>query len=186
MLINALCFRVCRQAEIKGCQGFALLWLFCLCDLMTFYKRIFSRVVLCTCSANNQGRDIYLQPGSFIFCNIEGCQAIISDGQVRLFETMTYNIVPNFSAPKSKSFTTRFYLQCPDRSTFVQYFPLNVHTTSVDVAGEHRPTSMMTSSNGNNFRVTGHLCGEFTGPRWIPCTKASDAELWCFLWSAFE
>ena len=29
-----------------------------------------------------------------------------------------------------------------------------------------------------------HLCGEFTGHRWIPRTKASDAELWCFLWSA--
>ena len=42
---------------------------------------------------------------------------------------------------------------------------------------------MMTSSNGNIFRITGHLCGEFTGPRWIPHTKASDAELWCFLWS---
>ena len=28
------------------------------------------------------------------------------------------------------------------------------------------------------------LCGEFTGHRWIPLTKASDAELWCFLWSA--
>ena len=26
----------------------------------------------------------------------------------------------------------------------------------------------MTPSNGNIFRVTGHLCGEFTGPRWIP------------------
>ena len=25
---------------------------------------------------------------------------------------------------------------------------------------------MMTSSNGNIFRVTGHLCGEFTGPRY--------------------
>ena len=25
------------------------------------------------------------------------------------------------------------------------------------------------------------LCGEFTGHRWIPRTKASDAELWCFL-----
>ena len=25
----------------------------------------------------------------------------------------------------------------------------------------------MTSSNGNIFRVTGHLCGEFTDPRWI-------------------
>ena len=38
----------------------------------------------------------------------------------------------------------------------------------------------MTSSNGNIFRVTGHLCGEFTGPRWIPHKKASDAELWYF------
>ena len=45
---------------------------------------------------------------------------------------------------------------------------------------------MMTSSNGNIFRVTGHLCAEFTGPRWIPHTKASDAELWCFLWSSSE
>ena len=42
---------------------------------------------------------------------------------------------------------------------------------------------MMTSSNGNIFRVTGHLCGEFNGTRWIPHTKASDAKLWCFLWS---
>ena len=40
--------------------------------------------------------------------------------------------------------------------------------------------SMMTSSKGNIFRVTGPLCGEFIRPRWIPCTKASDAELWCF------
>ena len=34
--------------------------------------------------------------------------------------------------------------------------------------------------------VTGPLCGEFTGHQWIPLTKASDAELWCFLWSAPE
>ena len=40
------------------------------------------------------------------------------------------------------------------------------------------PISMMTSSNGNIFRVTGPLRGEFTGTRWIPRTKASDAELW--------
>ena len=45
---------------------------------------------------------------------------------------------------------------------------------------------MITSSNGNIFRVTGHLCGEFTGHRWIPRTKASDSELWCFLWSVPE
>ena len=40
---------------------------------------------------------------------------------------------------------------------------------------------MMRSSNENIFRVTGPLCGEFTGHRRIPPTKASDAELWCFL-----
>ena len=45
---------------------------------------------------------------------------------------------------------------------------------------------MMTSSNGYIFRVTGHLCGEFTGHRWILRTKANDAELWCFLSSASE
>ena len=46
--------------------------------------------------------------------------------------------------------------------------------------------AMMTSSSGNILRVTGHLCGEFTDPWWIPHTKASDAEVWCFLWSASE
>ena len=33
---------------------------------------------------------------------------------------------------------------------------------------------MKTSSKGNIFRVTGHLCGEFTGHRWTPRPKASD------------
>ena len=49
---------------------------------------------------------------------------------------------------------------------------------------------MMPSSNGNIFPVTGLLCGgggggggRFIGHRWIPHTKASDAELWCFLLS---
>ena len=46
--------------------------------------------------------------------------------------------------------------------------------------------SMMTSSNRNSFRVTGPLWGEFTRRRWILLTKASDAEFWCFLWSAPE
>ena len=46
------------------------------------------------------------------------------------------------------------------------------------------PTFMMTPSNGNIFRVDGPLCGELTGHRWIPRTKASDGEPWCFHWSA--
>ena len=40
---------------------------------------------------------------------------------------------------------------------------------------------MITSSNGIIFRVTDPSCGEFTGHRWIPRTKASDAELCYFL-----
>ena len=43
-----------------------------------------------------------------------------------------------------------------------------------------------TSSNGNIFRVTGPWWRESTSDRWIPLTRASDAELWCALWSAHE
>ena len=45
---------------------------------------------------------------------------------------------------------------------------------------------MMTSSNGSIFHVTGPLCGDFTRHRWIPRTKASDMEPWCFMWSTPE
>ena len=43
---------------------------------------------------------------------------------------------------------------------------------------------MMTSSNWNIFRITGNLCGKSAGHWWIILTKASDAELWYFPWSA--
>ena len=46
--------------------------------------------------------------------------------------------------------------------------------------------TMMASSNNNIFRITGPLCGESSGYRWFPLTKASDAGHWCFLWSAPE
>ena len=46
--------------------------------------------------------------------------------------------------------------------------------------------SVMASSNENIYGVTGPLCGELNGHRWISSTKASDAELWCFLWSVPE
>ena len=49
-----------------------------------------------------------------------------------------------------------------------------------------RRHNMMTSSNGNIFRVTGPLCGVFTGHRRIPLKRASGAEFWCFLWYAPE
>ena len=52
--------------------------------------------------------------------------------------------------------------------------------------GENDDGHMMASSDGNIFHITGLLCREFTGHRWIPCPKASNMELWCFLWSKPE
>ena len=49
-----------------------------------------------------------------------------------------------------------------------------------------RNHSVILSSNGDIFRVTGPLWRESTGHRQISLTKASDAELWYFLWSALE
>ena len=46
-----------------------------------------------------------------------------------------------------------------------------------------RLVCMMASSNGNIFRITGHLCREY---HWIPLTKANDVELSCFPWSVPE
>ena len=43
-----------------------------------------------------------------------------------------------------------------------------------------RSPDMMTSSNGNIFRVTGHLCGEFVGPMWIPPHKGQWRGAWMF------
>ena len=48
------------------------------------------------------------------------------------------------------------------------------------------PTLIMTSPNGNIFCFADPLWGESTSHQWIPLTKASKAELWCFLWSALE
>ena len=45
---------------------------------------------------------------------------------------------------------------------------------------------MVTSSNGKISRGTGPFLGECAAHRWIPFTKGSDIQLWCFLWSAPE
>ena len=52
--------------------------------------------------------------------------------------------------------------------------PTHTHTHT------HIYNDLISYKNGNIFRVTGHLCGVFNIRWWIPCTKASDAELCCF------
>ena len=58
---------------------------------------------------------------------------------------------------------------------------INFNLLTRDTCQGHK--YMMMSSNGNIFHVTGPLWGESTGQWWIPLTKASYRELWCFLWS---
>ena len=72
------------------------------------------------------------------------------------------------------------YVMNPSNATWVH--AIDAHSMVV-VGG------MMTSlghASGNNFRVISTLWGEATGHWWIPLTKTSDAELWCFLWSAHD
>ena len=57
------------------------------------------------------------------------------------------------------------------------WFAVAVSFAHIRITGFVYPYSMMTSSNGNIFRVTGPLWKESTGPRWIPLTNASDAGL---------
>ena len=75
-----------------------------------------------------------------------------------------------------------------DDQSVNQNHVLNPDASKVTSSAARDPVTvfMMTSSNGYIVRVTGPLYGEFIGHRWIPHTKASDAELWCFLWSAPE
>ena len=76
-----------------------------------------------------------------------------------------------------------FGLKAESLLTFHINFPLITpmfHHASHDSVPVCISTCMMTSSKRNIFRVIGPLCGEFTGHQWIPLTKASDAELWCF------
>ena len=61
------------------------------------------------------------------------------------------------------------------------------HTTQCrSMDSKKYPTEHDDVIKWKHFRVAGPLSGEFTGNRWIPLTNTSDAELWCFLWSAPE
>ena len=90
------------------------------------------------------------------------------------------------ASPSSKM-GRRPYTICQERGQMEDWAHWNdEHLLSLVHISQVNQQFMMTSSNGNIFRVTGPLSGEFTGHRWIPCTKASDAELWYFLWSTPE
>ena len=90
----------------------------------------------------------------------------------------------NLSAPYHEDTENREFASMPTFSLIV--VTQDVIATAFGATSDGK-TGIMTHDKvikcGNTFRVTGPLCGEFTSHRWIPHTKASDAELGCFLWS---
>ena len=91
-----------------------------------------------------------------------------------------------FDGPVNQMIIWYIYLICLSGQTWHTLWHGRKLYITMNSAGTVTTKFMMTSSNGNVFCVTGPLCGEFTGHRWIPHTKAGDAEQWCFLWSVPE
>ena len=57
------------------------------------------------------------------------------------------------------------YLSAPRWISITNTFNSHFYDCCTVPQNWKQPSNMMTSSNGNIFRVTGHLCGEFTGNR---------------------
>ena len=82
-----------------------------------------------------------------------------------------------YMSPKTRVIALGFsyivccYLCIDNDSRIETILPFVKYAKYMCVTANLFPYIMMTSSNGNIFRVTGPLCGEFTGLRWNPHTK---------------
>ena len=56
-------------------------------------------------------------------------------------------------------------------ATITNLQPCENYFAKLAICSETPHRAIVTSSYGNIFRVTGPLCGEFTGHRWFPITK---------------
>ena len=81
-------------------------------------------------------------------------------------------LVQNCSKPSTR------YPKYPQYVSIARACLLSVQKLRI-VCFDWRTNVMMTSSNGN-FPRYWPFAGGTTGHRWIPLTKANDAELWCF------
>ena len=162
-----------------------------MCSIYSLGKHIFKWN--CFCRSRDVHTEICLIPYSVIIMNLNhrysrGHHKVASGFKFRNVQMeppfdMIYHFIPSIFASEIQISNDQITgLITPSFIAHIHIFLL--HTTPYDKfntgGGMFCCWFMMTSSNGNNFRVTYHLCGEFTGLRWLPRTKASDAELWYF------
>ena len=72
---------------------------------------------------------------------------------------------------KSSQHNTTLFKTHSSHMNFMDIFLLIPYKFNIGCRCVACNTFMMTSSNGKILRVAGHLCGEFTGPRWITSAK---------------
>ena len=122
------------------------------------------------------------------FCELCACKIISNTINKHYYYLKTF-IFQLWNTQRKASLATTHYIISPFVPDYYHYWLSVVYTNCSeicidsfwpgDVHMHHRSWS-----NGNIFRITGLLFGEFNGHQWIPLTKSSDAELWYFLWSA--
>ena len=96
-----------------------------------------------------------------------------------------------FSDKKSdKSFLIQLYISNPVRRCMRKSQEQSVYHYMLEVVMIIHSREQRVLSSGLPYTWWRHemetFSAEFTGHRWIPRTKASDAMLWCFLWSVPE
>ena len=85
-------------------------------------------------------------------------------------EDIEFNVNEPYVICRLSLYITRHNTECLFRASGGIIVICNPDTKHILICNCEMKAFMMTSSNGNIFRVTGPLCGEFTGHRRIPRT----------------
>ena len=123
----------------------------------------------------------------FIQCGHQRSLPLLRKGGERRWQNKT-GVVHRYQATCCLTAPNHYLTQCRIVIKIVLWHSLesNFKMSTRELNLLHMFGDYTLKINGNIFRVTGLLWGEFTGHRWIPLTKASGAELWCFRWSVPE
>ena len=148
------------------------------------YFRFLAQANVTSQTCNNPGKRAYIVSDSLRLLLLKKIKISTSLNKSKPHTQCNIHVIFQFGVRIKASHAHRT-MQYSDDILIWKYFIIEIwrkHQWAWICVWKH----IMTSSNGNIFCVTGPLCGEFTGHQWIPLTKASDAELWCFLWSVPE
>ena len=119
----------------------------------------------------------------------DGSFFLLSLGSNGIITTFLHNMTATLMASNGTTARRSFHwIWITSKKLLLKYTP-NIPIKGIikgNLEGNHLGERHDDVIKWKHFPRSWPLCGEFTGHRWIPHTKASDAELWCFLLSAPE